>query len=181
VPDPVKRAPITILCPDVKGYSRLIDADEVATLSTLKEYRGAITGFVACHEGRVVNTSGDSMLAEFDSVVEAAQCAAEIQREQATRNGALLHDRRMEFRIGINLGDAIIEGDYIYGEGALHHHPARHAHPPDGDRADLNDAGRPQATGVSGGGALRCEAYQHCAAAARSPRRCAAMLVASAP
>ena len=117
MPDAVKRRLTTILCADVKGYSRLMDADEVATLSTLKEYREAITGFVARHEVRVVNMSGDSMLAEFGSVVEAVQCAAEVQRELAVRNGNLSNDRRMEFRIGINLGDVIVEGDDIYGEG----------------------------------------------------------------
>ncbi|MFQ5974274.1 MAG: adenylate/guanylate cyclase domain-containing protein, partial [Alphaproteobacteria bacterium] len=113
----VERRLTTVLCADVKGYSRLMDADEEATLATLKEYRDAIGGFVERHRGRVVSTAGDSMLAEFASVVEAVQCAVEIQRELAVRNDRLSRDRRMDFRIGINLGDVMVDGSDLFGEG----------------------------------------------------------------
>jgi class 3 adenylate cyclase/uncharacterized membrane protein len=113
----VHRKLTTILCADVVGYSRMMEADEIATLETLKAYREAMAGFIARHEGRVVGTSGDGLLAEFGSVVEAVQCAAEVQRELGARNRALDKDRRMDFRIGVNLGDVIVEGDDLYGEG----------------------------------------------------------------
>ncbi len=91
--------------------------DEVATLETLTSYRGAMALFIDRHRGRVVSTSGDGLLAEFESVVEAVQCAAEIQRELGGRNAPLPSARRMHFRIGINLGDVMIEGEDIFGEG----------------------------------------------------------------
>jgi adenylate cyclase len=91
--------------------------DEAGTLSTLKDYRSAMAAFIQRHNGRVVNTTGDSLMAAFDSVVEAVSCAAEIQQELAVRNGNKAEDRRMEFRIGINLGDVIVDGDDFYGEG----------------------------------------------------------------
>jgi class 3 adenylate cyclase/uncharacterized membrane protein len=117
VPAAVHRKLTTILCADVVGYSRLMEADEVATLETLKAYRQAMAGFIERHDGRVVSTSGDALLAEFGSVVEAVQCAAEVQRELSARNAALGDDRRMDFRIGVNLGDVIVEGEDLYGEG----------------------------------------------------------------
>ena len=117
MPDGIIRKLTTILCADVKGYSRLMDQDEVSTLSTLKDYRSAMAAFVQRHKGRVVNTAGDSLMAAFESPVEAVQCAAEVQQELAVRNGHKAEDRRMEFRIGINLGDVIVEGDDLYGEG----------------------------------------------------------------
>ena len=113
----VERKLTTIFCADVDGYSRLMDDDEVATLDTLRDYRNAITAFVDRHRGRVVSTAGDSLLADFGSVVEAVQCAAEIQTELQARNVSLPEERRMEFRIGINLGDVMIEDDDIFGEG----------------------------------------------------------------
>ena len=115
--DTVQRKLTTVMSADVVGYSRLMDVDEIDTLERLKAYRQAMTGFIESHRGRVVNTAGDSLLAEFDSVVEAVQCAAEIQRELGARNVDLDENRQMLFRIGINLGDVIIEGDDIYGEG----------------------------------------------------------------
>ncbi|MDH3912949.1 MAG: adenylate/guanylate cyclase domain-containing protein, partial [Rhodospirillales bacterium] len=117
MPTAVHRKLTTILCADVVGYSRMMEADEVATLETLKAYREAMAGFIARHDGRVVSTSGDGLLAEFASVVEAVQCAAEVQRELSARNAALGGERRMDFRIGVNLGDVIVEGDDLYGEG----------------------------------------------------------------
>ena len=113
----LRRKLTTILSADVAGYSRLIDEDEVATVETLMAYRGAIGGFVERHQGRVVSTAGDGLLADSDSVVEAVTCAAEIQRELTARNAEVAEARRMAFRIGINLGDVIVEDGDIYGEG----------------------------------------------------------------
>jgi adenylate cyclase len=113
----VERKLTTIMCADVSGYSRLMEADEAGTLATLKLYRDAMVGLIERHRGRLVSTSGDSLLADFRSVVEAVQCAAEIQRELANRNRSAPDARRMEFRIGINLGDVMVEGGDLYGEG----------------------------------------------------------------
>lgn len=113
----MKRKLTTIFCADVSGYSRMMGADEARTLATLKEYREAIEGFIARHHGRVVSWSGDGLLAEFASVVEAVQCAAEVQRELKARNGSRDEHLRMTFRIGINLGDVMADGDDIFGEG----------------------------------------------------------------
>ncbi len=92
-------------------------ADEEGTLRTLKDYRGAMQRLIERHHGRVFSIAGDSLLAEFSSVVEAVTAAAETQSELATRNHDLSADRQMEFRIGINLGDVIVDGDDLYGEG----------------------------------------------------------------
>ncbi|MFT3809716.1 MAG: RDD family protein [Micropepsaceae bacterium] len=113
----MKRKLTTIFCADVSGYSRMMGADEARTLTTLKEYREAIEGFIARHHGRVVSWSGDGLLAEFASVVEAVQCAAEVQRELKARNASRDEHLRMTFRIGINLGDVMADGDDIFGEG----------------------------------------------------------------
>jgi adenylate cyclase len=113
----VERKLTTIMCADVSGYSRLMGADEAGTLATLKLYRGAMAGLIERHRGRLVSTSGDSLLADFPSVVEAVQCAVEIQRELANRNRSVPDARRMQFRIGINLGDVMVEGGDLYGEG----------------------------------------------------------------
>ena len=113
----VERKLTTVLCADVQGYSRLMELDEEATLDTLRGYREAMSALVERHKGRIVGTAGDSALAEFPSVVEALQCAVEIQRELAARNAALASDRRMNFRIGLNIGDVMVEGEDIYGEG----------------------------------------------------------------
>ena len=113
----VERKLTTILAADVTGYSRLMGEDEPGTLATLKSYRETMAGFIASHRGRVVNTAGDSLLAEFASVVEAVQCAVAIQRELAARNEVLSPERRMLFRIGLNLGDVMVEGDDLFGEG----------------------------------------------------------------
>ena len=102
---------------DMKAFSRLMEADEEATLRTLQTYRAAIDVLISRHDGRVVGTAGDSVLAEFMSPVEAARCAAEIQDELARRNAALSPDRRLEFRIGINLGDVIVDGADLFGNG----------------------------------------------------------------
>jgi adenylate cyclase len=113
----VERKLTTIMCADVSGYSRLMEADEAGTLATLKLYRDAMGGMIERHRGRLVSTSGDSLLADFPSVVEAVQCAIEIQRELVNRNRSVADARRMQFRIGINLGDVMVEGGDLYGEG----------------------------------------------------------------
>jgi adenylate cyclase len=106
-----------ILSADVKGYSRLMGEDEVGTLRTLTAYRKLIDARIAQHRGRIVGTAGDSVLAEFASVVDAVQCAVEMQTTLRRENATLPLDRRMEFRIGINLGDVMVEGEQIYGDG----------------------------------------------------------------
>jgi adenylate cyclase len=115
--DKVKRRLTTVLCADVHGYSRLMEADEAGTLGTLRRYRTAIAGLVARHDGRIVNTWGDAVIAEFASVVEAVQCAVEIQREISSQDPDPPQADRMRFRIGINLGDVMVEGSDIYGDG----------------------------------------------------------------
>src|SRR5690348_6734368 len=118
--DKVKRRLTTVLCADVHGYSRLMEADEAGTMATLRRYRTAISGLVERHDGRIVNTWGDAVIAEFASVVEAVQCAVEIQQEISNQPDSTQADRppppRMRFRIGINLGDVMVEGDDIYGD-----------------------------------------------------------------
>ena len=112
-----KRKLAAILSADVEGYSRLMDDDEEATVRTLTAYRTAINDLVQQYRGRVVDSPGDNILAEFTSVVDAVNCAVEIQRELAKRNAELPYNRKMEFRIGVNLGDVIEEEGRIYGDG----------------------------------------------------------------
>jgi adenylate cyclase len=113
----VKRKLVAILSADVKGYSRLMSMDEEATVHTLNAYKHAMGDLIRQSGGRVVDAPGDNLLAEFASVVDAVKCAVEIQEELRGRNAGLPEERRMEFRIGINLGDVIEEGDRIYGDG----------------------------------------------------------------
>jgi adenylate cyclase len=113
----VERKLTAILCADVHGYSRLMGGDEEATLATLTAHRKIIDNLIEQHHGRFVNSAGDSVLAEFASVVEAVNCAVDIQSALKTENAKLPPERRMEFRIGINLGDVMVEGDQIYGDG----------------------------------------------------------------
>jgi len=113
----VKRKLVAIFSADVKGYSRLMGDNEVETVRTLTAYRELISMCIQQHRGRVVDAPGDNLLAEFASVVEAVQCAVEIQEALEIRNTELPENRRMEFRIGINLGDVIAEEERIYGDG----------------------------------------------------------------
>ena len=113
----MQRKLTAILSADVKGYSRLMGEDEESTIRTLNAYREIMAALIQQHHGRVVDSPGDNLLAEFVSVVEAMQCAVEIQRELKARNAELPENRRMEFRIGINLGDVVVEGERIYGDG----------------------------------------------------------------
>ncbi|MGC1404848.1 MAG: adenylate/guanylate cyclase domain-containing protein, partial [Thermodesulfobacteriota bacterium] len=115
--DQLKRKLAAILSADVKGYSRLMGEDEEWTLRTLNAYKETMGSLIHQHQGRVVGTAGDSVLAEFGSVVDAVQCAVEIQQVLKAKNAVLPETRKMDFRIGINLGDVIEEGDSIYGDG----------------------------------------------------------------
>lgn len=115
--DKVKRRLTTVLCADVYGYSRLMEADEAGTLETLRRYRTSIARLVERHDGRIVNTWGDAVIAEFASVVEAVQCAVEIQQEISNQDSDPPHAQPMRFRIGINLGDVMVDGSDIYGDG----------------------------------------------------------------
>ncbi|MBW9053713.1 adenylate/guanylate cyclase domain-containing protein [Rhizobium mesosinicum] len=107
----------TIFAADVQDYTRMMGEDEEGTLAMLKHYRDAMSRLIASHGGRVVNTWGDGLLADFPSVVEAVRAAIDVQNELAGKNAARPMDGRMLFRIGINLGDVILEGEDIYGDG----------------------------------------------------------------
>jgi TolB-like protein/tetratricopeptide (TPR) repeat protein len=114
----VERKLVAILAADVAGYSRLIGLDEEGTLARLKTLRReVIDPEIASHRGRIVKTTGDGLLIEFASVVDAVRCAVAAQRACVEREAALPHDRRIEFRIGVNLGDIVVEGDDILGDG----------------------------------------------------------------
>jgi len=112
----IERKLAIILSADVYGFSRLMSRDEAGTLATLSAYRATVTGLIERHQGRLVNSAGDSLLAEFASPVMAMQCAVAIQREIGERNGKLPPDQQMWFRIGINLGDVMVERDDIFGD-----------------------------------------------------------------
>jgi adenylate cyclase len=112
-----KRKLAAILSADVEGYSRLMDDDEEATVRTLKSYRAVINDLVQQYRGRIVDSPGDNILAEFNSVVDAVNCAVEIQRDLAERNTELAYNRQMQLRIGVNLGDVIEDDGNIYGDG----------------------------------------------------------------
>ena len=114
----VERKLAAILAADVAGYSRLMGADEEGTLARLKTLRRELADpKIKEHRGRIVKTTGDGLLIEFASVVDAVRCAVEVQREMAERNADVPSDRRIEFRMGINLGDIMKDGRDIYGDG----------------------------------------------------------------
>jgi len=113
----VGRRLAAIVAADVAGYSRLMGADEVGTARTLREHRKITDALVAKHGGRLVKSTGDGVLLEFPSVVDAVECAVAVQAAMAQRNEGVAVDRRMLFRIGINLGDILIEDDDILGDG----------------------------------------------------------------
>jgi adenylate cyclase len=141
-PDQVKRKLAAILSADVQGYSRLMEEDEEGTIRTLKAYMEGINGFIQQHRGRLVATGGDSVLAEFASVVDAVRCAVGIQEELKERNKDLAENQRMEFRIGVNLGDVVEEGDTILGDV-------------------VNIAARVQSLSEAGGICITGTAYDH--------------------
>src|SRR5215472_11370399 len=114
----IQRRLAAILAGDVVGYSRLMGGDEVGTLSSLKTHRRELTDpVIAAHRGRIVKTTGDGALIEFASVVDAVACAVAIQRGMMTRNADVPEEKRIVFRVGINVGDIIIDGDDIFGDG----------------------------------------------------------------
>ncbi len=113
----MERKLAAILAADVAGYSRLMEADEEGTLAALRAHRAVVDGLIAAHRGRVFNTAGDSVIAEFASAVEATLCAVEIQQEIRRRNEAVPRDKRLEFRIGLNIGDVMVEGGNLFGDG----------------------------------------------------------------
>ena len=115
--DRVHRRMATILAADAVGYSRLIGRDEEGTLATLRAHRQVIDRLIEQHEGRVFGSAGDSVIAEFASPVEAVRCATEIQLEVDKQNAELSEANRLRFRIGINLGDVVVEGDNLMGDG----------------------------------------------------------------
>jgi len=112
-----KRKLTAILSADVEGYSRLMGEDEEATVRTLTAYREVLTTLIQQHNGKVLDSPGDNLLAEFVSVVDAVQCAVAVQKEIKVRNDELPENRKMRFRIGINIGDVIEEEERIYGDG----------------------------------------------------------------
>jgi adenylate cyclase len=116
-PARVERKLAAVLAADVAGFSRLMGVDEVGTARVLREHRAAVDPIVASFGGRIVKTTGDGLLLEFPSIVAAVECALAIQKLMGERNTDLPQDRQMLFRIGINLGDVLIEGDDILGDG----------------------------------------------------------------
>lgn len=116
-PSSVKRRLTCILAADAVGYSKQMGQDEEGTIRVLSAHRAVIDGIIAFHQGRIVSTAGDSVLAEFGSAVEAVRCAVEIQDALRTRNDSLPADRKMLFRVGVNLGDVVVKNDDLLGDG----------------------------------------------------------------
>jgi adenylate cyclase len=138
----VERRLVAIFAADVEGYSRLMDRDEVATLRDLTERRQVLDGLIASHRGRIANTAGDSVLAEFSSAVDAVQCAVEAQAAWAEANDRVPPDRRVKFRIGVHVGDLMVRaGDFI-GDG-------------------VNIAARLQSSAAADGVCISGAAYDH--------------------
>jgi adenylate cyclase len=131
-----------IFSADVKGYSLLMTNDEASTIQTLKEYRKIMSEIIKQHSGRVVDAPGDNILAEFSSVVNAVQCSVEIQKELKEKNADLTEEKRLEFRIGVNIGDVVQDGASLYGEG-------------------VNIAARIEGLADSGGVCISRGAYDH--------------------
>jgi class 3 adenylate cyclase len=113
----VQRRLAAILAADVAGYSRLMGADEVWTLRELTQRRATLDGRIAFHRGRIANTAGDSVLAEFGSAVDAVQCAVEAQAALAGANAGVSLDRHISFRIGVHVGDVMVKGGDLFGDG----------------------------------------------------------------
>jgi class 3 adenylate cyclase len=116
-PSSVKRRLTCILAADAVGYSKQMGQDEEGTIHVLQAHRAVIDGIIAFHHGRIVSTAGDSVLAEFSSAVEAVRCAVEIQDALKTRNDSLPEHRKMLFRVGVNLGDVVVNNDDLLGDG----------------------------------------------------------------
>src|SRR5215813_11871824 len=116
-PTKVSRRLVAVFAADVEGYNRLLGADEVGTLEGLTERRAILDRIIGEHGGRIANTAGDSVLAEFGSAVEAVQCAVEAQTALAEANSSLPPDRRILFRIGIHIGDVMVRAGDLFGDG----------------------------------------------------------------
>lgn len=116
-PEGVKRRLSAILNADDVGYSKLMEADEETTVRTMESYRKTVTSLIEHHDGRIIDSPGDSIMSEFASVVDAVQCAVEMQHVIKAKNAVVPEARRMQFRIGISLEDVIEEEDRIYGDG----------------------------------------------------------------
>ena len=117
VSERAQRKLAAILAADVEGYSRLMGIDEVGTLRTLTEYRLIIDALIAQSRGRIFNTAGDSVLAEFASVVDAVQCAIGMQKALAERNATEAPEKQMRYRVGVHVGDVLVQGENLFGEG----------------------------------------------------------------
>src|SRR5215204_2023360 len=139
---PIERKLVAIFAADVAGYSRLMGQDEVGTLRRLAAHREIMDRLIAQHRGRIANTAGDSVLAEFPSAVDAVQCAVQVQQGLAEANERVPEDRRMEFRIGLHVGDVMVRGADLLGDG-------------------VNVAARLQALAEPGGVCVSAEAYKY--------------------
>jgi adenylate cyclase len=115
--DHAERKLAAIFAADVEGYSRLMGIDEVGTLRTLTAYRQIIDNLIAQHRERIFNAAGDSVLAEFASVVDAVQCAVEVQRTLAEENSKAFAEQQMRLRIGVHVGDVLVQGENLFGDG----------------------------------------------------------------
>ena len=112
----MQRRLTAVVCADVVGYSKMMGADEAGTLASLKAHRAALDPVILNHGGRIVKTTGDGLLLEFPSVVRAVTAAIEGQKLMASRNGQLPDDRRMQFRLGVHMGDVIVDEDDLFGQ-----------------------------------------------------------------
>jgi len=119
-PTKVSRRLVAVFAADVEGYSRLMGADEVGTLKGLTERRAILDEFIGNHGGRIANTAGDSVLAEFGSAVDAVQCAVDAQTALAEANASLAPDRWISFRIGVHIGDVMVRAGALFGDGGEH-------------------------------------------------------------
>ena len=116
-PTKISRRLVAVFAADVEAYSRLVGSDEVGTLKGLTERRAILDKLIGDHGGRIANTAGDSVLAEFGSAVEAVQCAIDAQIALVESNSSLPPDRRIQFRIGIHIGDVVVRGGDLFGDG----------------------------------------------------------------
>jgi adenylate cyclase len=142
MPESQSRRLAAILAADIAGYSALMGADEARTVRDLKGHQAVVLPMIGEFGGRIIDIAGDGVLAEFPSIVNAVECALAIQRRMAERNAAIEPERHMQFRIGINLGDVIYDGERIFGDG-------------------INVAARLEAVAEPGGVCLSEDAYRH--------------------
>ena len=117
MPVDTERRLVAIFAADVEGYSRLMGADEVGALRDLTQRRAILDGLISSHRGRIANTAGDSVLAEFGSAVDAVRCAMEAQGASAKANSGLPESRHINFRIGVHVGDVMVRAGDLFGDG----------------------------------------------------------------